>query len=50
MKAEGVMSRTKSETCVELIFVEWLYETFFSWGQVKFFRENIVRSGLILSG
>ena len=50
MRAEGVLSRTNSETYVELIFIEWLYKALFSWGQVTFFREIIVKTGLILSG
>jgi hypothetical protein len=42
MKAAGVLSRTKSETYVEPIVVEWLYERLFSWGQVTKFSEKIL--------
>ncbi len=42
MKVEGVLSRTKSETYVESIFIEWLYERLFSWGHVTNFSEKIL--------
>lgn len=40
MRAEGVLSRTNSETYFELIFIEWLCKALFSWGQVTFFQRH----------
>lgn len=42
MRVEGVLSRTKSETYVELIFVEWLYETLLQMGAGYVFSGKIL--------